>query len=946
MAEENSGSHRTRAPKFEGKDFWTWSFRFQQWAACEELLPYFDGTVVPRPAADGDDQRKWDRLNQRAFAELCTALVPDELIRLVREFGQTVTPARQAGQPSTVTRARPRQAWQRLENFFVQRQLSSRIVLERQLNTLAMEPGESVEKYWARADDLRQQLQAAGGEISTQSWMGKVIAGLSDSWEVLKVVLNTQFANMDETQLLTALNAEAARQQEQKSASALTTWGSSGRGRGRGGGKSGRGGGRGAPQAQESKASDQPPPKVLGKDGTWGRMGPAPKGHCHGCHKPNHTWQECRRRPENAVPECVKKWDQKRGQRGEAHAAGEGDQPPVVFGDLAVVELVAGEATVAVTQPKQGWWMDSGASHNFTPYQDDFLGPLQAPEVAKVRVGDGRVLRTAGMGHVCVQGHGGRLVTLTKVHLVPELHTRLLSSPHLTAKGFDVLFTGQRCEVKRGGELYMTGTKEGGNDHGITMMDLSVYNPNKQQSKSKSSEGAAQATTALGAMELAHQRMGHVAPSTLCRMVAAGAVTGLTVAGRPEDMPTCETCMLAKIAKHPFPDASKTSVSHPLELVHADLWGPVRVPSFGGKALYVLSLIDQATDMVWAFPLPNKASKTVCAALEEWRLKAERQANRRLITLRTDNGTEFKGEVQEWLQELGISRQRSAPYTPQQNGKVERWHRTMAEGIRALLLHSGLPASLWAEALRHVVWVKNRTAHSAQKGCKTPYEVWTGRKPDVSMLRVWGSMGCVKLNTPEQGEQGKLGSRGVMCVCLGVDDEAKAYRMLDPELMRLRITVHVDFLESQTWQVWAHGKTGGKLAVEAPQAVLQLLPPQAQLQPVLDETQELGALEQAPPPLRRSARLQERHRLAPPLPSLPEVSEEEEQSPQEPQPVQQAQPQERRSMVQLLQEQLQVQGEDVDDALADTAVASCLLVAQAREPSSAKEALEGPDREL
>ena len=201
-----------RAPKFKGKDFWTWSFRFQQWAVCEELLPYFDGTVGARPAGEGEDQRRWDRLNQRAFGELCTALVPDELIRLVREFGQTVRPPPAAGERPLITSARPRQAWERLENFFIQRQLSSRIVLERQLNALTMEPGESVERYWARADDLRQQLQAAGGKVSSQSWMGKVIAGLPETWEVLKVVLNTQFGTMTESQLLTALNAESAHQ--------------------------------------------------------------------------------------------------------------------------------------------------------------------------------------------------------------------------------------------------------------------------------------------------------------------------------------------------------------------------------------------------------------------------------------------------------------------------------------------------------------------------------------------------------------------------------------------------------------------------------------------------------------------------------------------------------------------------------------------------------------
>ena len=287
--------------------------------------------------------------------------------------------------------------------------------------------------------------------------------------------------------------------------------------------------------------------------------------------------------------------------------------------------------------------------------------------------------------------------------------------------------------------------------------------------------------------------------------------------------------MHGKIVRQPFPYASTTPISANLGLVHADMWGPVRVPTLGGKARYVLILVDQATDMVWAFPLQDKESSTVKTTLEKWRVAAERQAGAQLKVLRTDNGLEFEGEVQQWIQQLGITHQRSAPYSPQQNGKVERWHRTMAEGIRTLLLACGLPVGFWGEALRHIVWVKNRTAHRALAGCTTPIEAWTGRKPDVSMLRVWGSMGCVRLHEPEQQQQGKLGPKGVMCVCLGVDDDAKAWRMFDPQVMKVRITRNVDFMEQVPWKQWQAGRTGGKLAVDSAESVLQLLPPFQQL---------------------------------------------------------------------------------------------------------------------
>jgi hypothetical protein len=226
MADLNDQEGRTRAPKFNGKDFWTWSFRFQQWATAADLWQFFDGTVDPRPTTAGDSQRRWDRVNQRAFAELCNALEPDELIRIVREFGASRKLAVNAdgATSATTVAARPQQAWERLEGFFIQRQLSSRIVIERQLNMLRMEPGETIQSYWARADELRQKFVAAGGVQDSHSWMGKVIAGLPENWETLKVVLNTQFAAMTEASLLTALATEEARQGEQTSASAMAVF--------------------------------------------------------------------------------------------------------------------------------------------------------------------------------------------------------------------------------------------------------------------------------------------------------------------------------------------------------------------------------------------------------------------------------------------------------------------------------------------------------------------------------------------------------------------------------------------------------------------------------------------------------------------------------------------------------------------------------------------------
>ena len=399
MADQERDDRRMKAPVFTGKDYWTWSFRFTQWATCEDLWPYYEGTVGARPADAGAAQTRWDRRNMRAFAELCNALEPDELIRLVREFGAstTLTPAAQAGQPP-VRRSvppRPHEAWERLRGFYVQRQLSSQMILERELNSLQMQEGETIGAYWARGDELRQRCHAAGGEVNAQTWRGRIIAGLPPNWETLKVVLNSQFATMTEEGLLGALKAEEARQSEQSTASAFTVRGQ----------RTGRPGRRWDADQDDAGEETRQRPKVLGRDGTWGKLGWAPTGHCHGCHKQGHKWEKCRKRPDGAVPDCVR---QARGRGDAAAATGDYDRESH-SGELALVTAAVGEAPATAIQQRPGWWVDSGASHNFTPCAADIRGGLQPAEVSMVKLGDGTLVPTQGMGMVTLRGEGASL---------------------------------------------------------------------------------------------------------------------------------------------------------------------------------------------------------------------------------------------------------------------------------------------------------------------------------------------------------------------------------------------------------------------------------------------------------------------------------------------------------------------------------------------------------
>ncbi|KAL4580126.1 hypothetical protein LXL04_016306 [Taraxacum kok-saghyz] len=72
-----------------------------------------------------------------------------------------------------------------------------------------------------------------------------------------------------------------------------------------------------------------------------------------------------------------------------------------------------------------------------------------------------------------------------------------------------------------------------------------------------------------------------------------------------------------------------------------------------------------------------------------------------------------------------------------QNGVVERRNRTVLEMVRSNLKTMTVPDVLWGEAVSHVVYVLNRVNTKALKD-STLYEIWTGRKPHVGHLRVFG----------------------------------------------------------------------------------------------------------------------------------------------------------------------------------------------------------------
>ena len=325
-----------------------------------------------------------------------------------------------------------------------------------------------------------------------------------------------------------------------------------------------------------------------------------------------------------------------------------------------------------------------------------------------------------------------------------------------------------------------------------------------------------------------HARLGHVAKTTLYRTLPA--VKGIPVS--PDDFAhvydaPCEHCIAGRYpaSSHPVRQHRCTA---PLERVYMDCTGPYRKGWDG--SVYTLNLVDEYSGYAHVFTINSKEQVPVC--LKQAIDRLHQQAGTKIKEIRSDNGTEFgSAAVETLLGEYGILHTYSSPYTPQQNGVVERCNRSLAEITRSLLSHSGRSAFYWPSAYIHAAYLHNRRV-SYNNPDKTRYELLTGSVPDLSKLRVWGCDAYYRDESP----QSKFDPRGIPCIYIGHSETSPAYNVLLPNKRVQKEREDVTFSES------AFGKTKHTDFTDTPATQFQ-----QPMQPAAPEPAQPAAPEPAQP---------------------------------------------------------------------------------------------------
>eukprot|EP00795_Rhopilema_esculentum_P014459 gene14460-biopygen4243 len=425
------------------------------------------------------------------------------------------------------------------------------------------------------------------------------------------------------------------------------------------------------------------------------------------------------------------------------------------------------------------WIIDSGASQHMSWCKERMVNFREFAVPEKVRLGDNRVVLAQGTGSVWVKVKvegKWKPVELAEVLFVPDLAKNLLSISAIVKRNLSVVFNEDKCLILNSdGETLGLGRK----DRKLFILDCLPMN-----------ELAHEANSADDSLQLWHQRFGHLGVKNLKTLQDEELVEGLKF-NDSKDMQFCEACVEGKQTRNSFPKGQATHATELLEIVHSDVCGPMQTTSLGGHR-YFITFIDDKSRFTAIYFVKNKDE--VLQKFKEFEAMATNITGQRIKNLRSDNGGEYSSkEFNDFLTLKGISKQRSVPRTPEQNGVAERMNRTIQETARSMLHAAKLTNDFWGEAVATAVILRNRSPTKAVKDM-TPYESFYGIKPDVAHLKVFG---CdAYMHIPKELTK-KFDSRSRKCIFVGYSLYRKAYRLFDPRTKKLYESRDVVFVENE-----------------------------------------------------------------------------------------------------------------------------------------------------
>ncbi|KAK3880550.1 hypothetical protein Pcinc_014947 [Petrolisthes cinctipes] len=628
-----------------------------------------------------------------------------------------------------------KEALQILRNYYLGASKPRVISLYKKLSTLRLGGDEQLVDYIIRAEAVTAALKKAGEAVSDSMTMAMVLSGLPQAYDTFSTVVEQREKEMT----------------FQEFKKALMNYEESGKLR--------------SSREEESVMNTSRFPLK-----------------CYECHQPGHKSFQCPQRAQQNRRWCNKCKSnthnthqcRKKNATTANTVSSEGDQAPRGE-DSDEGDNLHNFAFQASTQSLRGnkaststLLVDSGASVHivtdktkFIRFDRDFEPNKQVMQLAGGSRQTGDVLGR-GDASVMLYDINGKLreMVMKNTLYIPSYKFDIFSVAAATRKGVCVNFEPNHAE--------------------LVTPDGSVFNVKRQGNLYFINNVESVQVNGAHTAEEWHKILGHCNFKDIIKLEKA--VEGMHISGEKERV-HCEACTLGKMSKSTNRKPDKRATRN-LDLVHSDLAGPMNVVGKGGFK-YAITFVDDHSGAFMVYLMKEK-SDTVSATEK---FLADSAPYGSVKRLRTDNGGEYiSKKFKSLMVKHKIKQEYSAPHSPHQNGTAERSWRTMCEMARCLLLEADLPKMMWPYAMKASAYIRNR-CFNPRTG-KTPVEVLTGSKPNLSNMHIFGTVCYSYIQNCK-----KLDARCERGVFVGYDGQSPAYLVYLPEKREVRRVRCVKFTD-------------------------------------------------------------------------------------------------------------------------------------------------------
>ncbi|KAG4253841.1 hypothetical protein FPRO03_14238 [Fusarium proliferatum] len=383
-----------------------------------------------------------------------------------------------------------------------------------------------------------------------------------------------------------------------------------------------------------------------------------------------------------------------------------------------------------------------------------------------------------GIGNVTVHVDtptGSGLIQLENVAYVPGFHWNLINTHSLEQQGLYLNMRTCWMEYSDASNAFKV-TKHGALRVAESHIKDIIF---KAESHAEAAQSFAMATksrtpqVAIASMDTWHARLGHIRKEALEHMPQAVEGVALGTRNFERKSELCPECQLGQ-AYQQISRITPWRGTYPFEKIHLDLIDMEE--AFNADSWVAHFYCDYSAYHI-SFNLPNKNQDELLSITQEF------------LAITNDNWVSLRDTSNRMAKRVW---ERDGN-TPDQNGLAERSGGVIIAIARKLRIQGNLPQKLWPYIVAHATRLLNRIPVQ-RKQWQTPFEMVHGRKPNLSNLKIIGSLAYVLIkNKKARPAKAKLQENAVMGWLVGLD-ATNIYKVWVPHLDRVIVSrdVQVD----------------------------------------------------------------------------------------------------------------------------------------------------------